>query len=166
MGGPGVHRWLVEALGDPVALSQLRPDDRLDPEPWRAAVERVRQARFGKLPAWDGAVAVGGFLARRFLASEPGHLTREALSLLPLERAITSVVIPMTERMRSQLELDFVPGGPGAGFLEVRGAFVVSAATLQGFFQAIIDVVPGQHLLRLAHQAEGFVSFELTASTA
>lgn len=159
----GIHKWIVEALGDSEALTQLRPDDRLAPDDWRAAVERVRQSRFAELPAWEGAVAVGAFMARRFLASDAGRITREAISAMTVQRALSTVIGPMSDRMRSEVEFDFTPG-PEGGVFEVRGQIEVSAGTLMGFFGALIESVPGRHELKLAHQAPRLIRFELVIS--
>ena len=160
----GVHRLLVEALGDAKAIAQLDPDGYISPEIWRAAVERVRLAQFAHLPAWEGAVAVGAFIATRFLDSEPGRLTHESLRMMTLDRAMIAVVMPMSERMRRAAEFDFRPSPSGGGFIDIRGTLEVSAAMVLGLYRELINRVPGRHEVKLVTQRQDFISLEVTVS--
>lgn len=149
----GVHRWLIEATGDAEAISQIGPDNYLPAEKWGQALERLRLARFGSLPIWEGARKVGAQVANAFLDSAHGQMIAQSIAVLPLDRALQSVVIPLSERMRKAAEFDFVadPDKQGGRIL-VRGAFVVSGATLEGFFGAIVARIPGKHTVRVAEQ--------------
>ena len=158
----GVHRWLVEALGDPTARDQLGPDGFLPGPEWKAAVERVIRARFGDLPAEEAALAVGAFLAHQFLESEAGRLTGESLRILPLDRALVAVLMPMSDRMRHGAQFDFRPRPEGGGFIDVRGEIAAGAATLLGFYQVMLALIPGEHEVRLAAQSHEFISLEVS----
>ncbi len=160
----GVHRWLVESLEDPVALAQVSLDDFLAPELWRLAVERLRLRRFGHLPEWEGAAAVGAHLGARFLASEWGQLMRESISVMPLDRALEAVVMPLADRLRRSAEFDFRARPGGGGFIEINGPIAVGAATMQGFFQVIVDAIPGQHVVRVAKDGPQHLTLEVSVS--
>lgn len=165
MSEPGVHRWIVETLDDPLSLTQVGPDGFLSTARWVEAVERVRLARFAHLSAWNGAMAVGSMMARGFLSSEAGLMTREILSMSSLERACAAVVMPMSERLRRSAEFDFRPDPGGGGHIEIRGRIAMSAATVVGFFQGIVDAIPGKHLVQLEKQGAQGLTLAITVIT-
>ena len=153
---------LIEAIGDATALAQLGPDEFLSPENWRDAVERVRPSQFAHLPAWEGAVAVGAFIARRFLDSQAGRLPYESLRMMSLDRALIAVVMPMSERMRRGVQFDFRPRPEGGGFIDIRGTLAVRAGTVLGFYQTVIGAIPGRHEVRLVSQAKDSMTLEVS----
>lgn len=158
----GMHRLLIEAIGDATALAQLAPDGFLSPENWRYAVERVRQSHFAHLPVWEGSVALGALIARRFLDSEAGRLPYESLRIMSLDRALIALVMPMSERMRRGVQFDFRPRPEGGGFINIRGTLAVRAGTVLGFYRTVIEAIPGRHEVRLVSQAKDSMSLEVS----
>ncbi|MFT3708472.1 MAG: hypothetical protein QM817_12540 [Archangium sp.] len=158
----GVHRWLIEPLGDAQSIAEIEHDGYLPAIKFGQAVERVRQARYGQLPAAEGLTRVGADLANTFLDSQNGRVLAESIEVLPLDRALKSVVLPLSERMRKAAEFDFLPAsnGPGGRIL-VKGAFVVSGAMLVGFFGAIVARIPGNFSVRIAEQTAENLIFDV-----
>lgn len=156
----GVHRWLIEALGDAEAISQIELDNYLPAEKFGQALERMRLKRFPDLPIWEGANKVGRQLAEAFLDGPNGMMITESIAVMPLDRALKAVVLPLSERMRKAAEFDFVPDADNkGGRILVRAAFVVSWATLEGFFGAIIARIPGDHALNIVEQTSNTLVF-------
>jgi hypothetical protein len=164
MSPPGVHRWIVEALGDPEAVARVGADGFLAPEEWRLAVERTRLHQFATLAEWDGNVAVGRLVANRFLESEAGRMVSESLRILPLERALGLVAMPISDRMRRSLEFDFRPLPEiGGGCIEVRGELAVSPAVLLGFYESVVKPIQGgKYSIRLSEQAPALIRLEVS----
>lgn len=157
----GMHRLIVEALGDEEALSQLGPDGYLAPAPWGAALERVRARRHGNLPLADGHRAVGRELAAAFLASPAGQLVAATLPQLELERAFSSVLMPMADRMRRAFEYDFVPS-PEGGRIRIRGARVANVQNIAGFFEEMLARIPGRYALHIVREEPGLLELGVT----
>lgn len=157
----GVHRWIVEALGDSTAAAEVGGDGYLKAALWHEAVERVRLTKFGALSAWDGTVAVATFVAREFLGSRHGRFMREVLAVMPLPRVFESVVLPMAERMRRRSEFSFRPTEDGGGEIDIRHTVALSPATMLGFFRGIVEVVPGHHTVHLAREETDSMVLEI-----
>lgn len=156
----GVHRWLIEALGDEEAISQIEVDNYLPSEKFGQALERLRLQRFPTLPIWEGAKKVGRQVADAFLDGPNGQMISQSISVMPLDRALKAVVLPLSERMRKAAEFDWVPDADGkGGQIQVRGAFVVSWATLEGFFGGIIARIPGDHTINITEQTSSTLVF-------
>lgn len=165
MSDSGVHRWIVDALGDSTASAQVGGDGYLKTEFWHPAVERVRRAKFDALPVWDGTVAVSTFVAREFLRSRQGRFMEKVLAAMPLPRALQSVVLPMAERMRRRAEFNFRPT-PDGGEIDIQPTAGLSPATMLGFFQGIVESIPGQHIVRLGHRAPDSMVVEIHRTAA
>lgn len=138
-----VHRSLVLALGDAQCTRELGDAEGLEAVSWAAGIERTRVARFAAWPRWQGSARVGFETAQRFLRSDESRLLLETVRLLPLQRAFDSVVVPIAERLRKPLEVDFVPNAAG-GVVIVRGALVLSAAVWAGFFEGLVAEIRGR----------------------
>lgn len=158
----GVHRWIIEALGDQAALAQVGADGFLPIEHFGPAMERARLKRFPHVSREEGARLVGAHLARGFLDSEPGQMVDHSIEVLPLDRALASVVMPMGERLRRSAEFDFVASEDGGGRITIKGSLVVSPHTMVGFFQALVDRMPGAHRVELFEQTEGALTLSVT----
>jgi hypothetical protein len=157
----GVHRWLIEPLGDAQAISEIEHDGYLPSPKFAEAIERVRLARYPTLPREEGETRVGSDLSNAFLDSQNGQVLAQSIEVLPLDRALKSVVLPLSERMRKAAEFDFLPDPSGGGRILVKGTFEVSGAMLVGFFGAIVARIPGKHTLRLAEKTAQNIVFEV-----
>lgn len=157
-----VHRWIIEALGDAEALAQVGVDGYLPLPLFGAAMERVRLAHFANVPRQEGARLVGVRLANNFLDSEAGQMIDHSIEVLPLDRALASVVMPMGERLRRSAEFDFHAEPDGGGRIVVRGSLVVSPHTLEGFFQAVVDRIPGTYRVAISDQTQGALTLLVT----
>jgi hypothetical protein len=143
-----MHRLIVEALGDAEALARVGPDGYLAPTEWGLALERTLARRYGHLPAEVGHRLLGRELAAAFLASPAGHLVAATLPELDLERAFSSVLLPMADRMRRAIEFDFVPT-PEGGRVLVHGQRAAHAESIAGFFEVMVERVPGAYAVRV-----------------
>lgn len=144
-----VHRSVVQALGDAVALAAVDRDGYLPANLWAEAFDRVRLARHPSLPLWEGSRRVGYEFAITFLRANENRLVLESLRLLTLHRAMFSVGVPMAERLRRLLQLDFIDSNDGGGLLQVRGIFVLHPAAWCGFWEGFITEVPGRFSVTL-----------------
>lgn len=138
-----VHRSLVLALGDEQCTRELGDAETMPPAAWAAGVERVRAARYGMLPRWEAWRRLGHDMAQRLIHADESRLLLESMRLLPLQRAFASVVVPIAERLRRPLELDFLPT-PDGGVVVVRGSIVLHPAVWQGSFEGLIAEIRGR----------------------
>ncbi len=145
-----VHRSVVQALGDAAALSAVDRDGYLPAKLWGEAVERVRLQRHPSLPVWEGARRVGFEFAVAYLHASENRLVLESLRLLTLPRAMASVGVPLAERLRRLLQLDFIDAHDGGGLLQVRGNFVLHPAAWCGFWEGFGTEVRGRFSVTLS----------------
>lgn len=138
-----VHRSLVLALGDAQCIRELGDAETMAPQSWTAGIERVRASRYGTLPHWESSRRLGRDMAQRLIHFDESRLLLESMRLLSLQRAFDSVVVPIAERLRKSLELDFVPNADG-GVLVVRGTIVLHPAVWAGFFEGLMTEICGR----------------------
>ena len=161
--GGGIHRTLVLALADNLALRQLGDGQWLGTAEWALAIERVYGARHAHLPRSLGMRQLGRDLAERFLASESGAALAASLAAMTGARLVSTLLPVLCMRMCT----DVVSHGVDEGArLTIEGVRVAPDEVALGAVEALARRLLVPCAVRVGHADGGCLELELVEDRA